>query len=411
MEAVTLPPGSTPVAAGQRIEALDVVRGVALLGIFLMNIEWFTRPLQENGSGLDPSAQGVDRLAAWLVYVFVQGKFWVLFALLFGTGHAVMATRAGDQARFRRTWTRRCATLLVFGILHALLLWPGDILAIYAVAGFALLALGDPGQRLRLWAGVGVCLGLGVLTVLGGWLLSTMPGDAEGMAGFGSGLRAEGDAAAAVYASGSYAAVVQQRASDFVSLALQSSVTVVPMALSLFLLGGWLLRSGRLHDVSAHRAWFARLAGWTLPTGLFLAALSLAVGDRFDVVTQTGPMTVAAGLMLLASLPMALAYLALLVLGLCLPGTSRWLAWLAPAGRMALTHYLLQSLLASSLFYGYGLGLWGELGRAAQVVLVLAIFALQAVASHWWLARYRFGPMEWLWRWASYGTRPPMRVT
>lgn len=405
-----LPGAFAPIDAAQRIHALDVVRGFALLGIFLMNIEWFTRPFQEMGSGIDPAAAGIDRSAAWLVYVFVQGKFWVLFSLLFGMGFAVMSTRGGHGAQFRRTYARRCAVLLVFGLLHALLLWPGDILHAYAIAGLLLMAFGEIGNRARLGLGIGVYAALAVLTAIGGALLSALPAETSAeFAKTGEEMEAAAAAAAQVYAEGGYWQIVLQRARDFGTMALQAAMMVVPTALSVFMFGAWLVRSGRMHDIHAQRGWFARLALWTIPAGLAFVALSVRVGTSFDGMREIGPMLLATGLMLLGNLPLALGYLALVVLGLGTPWLSRLLSWLAPAGRMALSNYLLQSLVASTLFYGYGFGLWGQVGRAGQVLLVFAVFALQVVASGWWLSRFRFGPMEWLWRWLSYGKRPPLR--
>src|SRR5690606_17527700 len=119
---------------------------------------------QQMGSGIDPAAAGVDLGAAWLVYVFVQGKFWVLFSLLFGMGFAVMSARGGHGTQFRRTYARRCAVLLAFGLLHAALLWPGDILHAYAIAGLLLLAFGEIGNRARLGIGLGIYAGLAALT-------------------------------------------------------------------------------------------------------------------------------------------------------------------------------------------------------------------------------------------------------
>ncbi|WP_238346046.1 DUF418 domain-containing protein [Luteimonas saliphila] len=423
MEAVTmdalrdvpppLPPplGLAPIDAAQRIQALDVVRGFALLGIFLMNIEWFTRPIQQMGSGIDPAATGADHAAAWLVYVFVQGKFWVLFSLLFGMGFAVMSTRGGHGPRFRRVYARRCAALLGFGLLHAILLWSGDILHAYAIAGVLLLAFGEIDNRVRLWLGAGLYAGIALLVVLAGLLLSALPADARaGFAEMADEMDATAAAAARVFAEGGYWQATAQRASDFATVSAQGLLMMLPLALAVFLIGAWLVRAGRMDDVRAQRGWFARLALWMLPLGGVFVALSLAIGTRFDGMREAGPMMLANGLMLLGSLPLALGYLALLVLGLGTPVLSRPLSWLAPAGRMALTHYLLQSLVASTLFYGYGFGLWGQVGRAGQVLMVLAMFALQVAASHWWLARFRFGPMEWLWRWIGYGTRPPMRI-
>src|SRR5690606_13945765 len=129
-----------PIDAPRRILALDAIRGFALLGIFLMNVERFTRPMQELGSGIAPGTAGPDHVVAWLVYVFVQGKFTVLLSLLFGMVFAVMSARAADAATFNRAYLRRCAVLLLYGVARGVLLWPGDILHSYAVAALFLLA-------------------------------------------------------------------------------------------------------------------------------------------------------------------------------------------------------------------------------------------------------------------------------
>ena len=404
-------PVAAPIDAAQRIQALDVVRGFALLGIFLMNIEWFTRPMQEMGSGIDPGATGIDRAAAWLVYVLVQGKFWVLFSLLFGMGFAVMSERGGHVPGFGRRYVRRCLVLLGFGVLHAVLLWPGDILHAYAVAGLLLLGLGGIGHRLGLWLGLAVYFGLAATLVLGGLVLAALPDEAAAaLVEMADELDAAAAAAARAMGEGGWWQATAQRMRDFGAAVAQAALMVVPMALSVFLVGAWLVRSGRMRDIGAHRAWFARLALWTIPVGLVFVAASVAVGTSFDGMRETGPMLLATGLMQMGSLPLALGYLSLLVLGLGVPGLSRLLSWLAPAGRMALSHYLLQSLVASTLFFGYGFGLWGQVGRGRQVALVFAVFALQVLASHWWLARFRFGPVEWVWRWLTYRQRPPMRI-
>ena len=345
------------------------------------------------------------------MHVLVAGKFWVLFSLLFGMGFAVMSSRGGHGAAFRGRYLRRCVALLGFGVLHAVLLWPGDILHAYAITGVLLLAFGEISNRARLVLGIGLYGAVALITALSGGLVSLIPaGEMGDLAAMAEKMEAAAATASQVYAHGSYFEVVAQRAGDLLSLSAQGLVMTVPMALGVFMLGAWLVRSGRVHDLASQRGFHARLALWMLPLGAAFVALAMAVGSSFNGMREMGPLMLATGLMMLGSLPLALAYFSLLALGLTTPGVSRVLAWLAPAGRMALTHYLLQSLVASTLFYGYGFGLWGELGRAAQVLLVLIVFALQVLASHWWLARHRFGPMEWLWRWLTYGEKPAMRV-
>src|SRR5690606_27920270 len=260
----------------RRILALDAIRGFALLGIFLMNVEWFTRPMQELGSGIAPGATGIDHAVAWLVYVFVQGKFWVLFSLLFGMGFAVVSAGAGDAKTVNTAYLRRCAVLLLFGVAHALLLWPGDILHSYAVAALILLAFGEMPDRKRLWLGIAIYAGVVLLSLLIGGVLAALPADAGEELAEASGLTREAAVAAArVYAHGDFVQVTAQRWRDFMRL-LESDVVVVPMAIGVFMIGVWLVRSGRMHDVAGQRAFFARMALYAIPAGLALVACSLA---------------------------------------------------------------------------------------------------------------------------------------
>ncbi len=408
MQTVT-EPALSPITAPERIEALDVVRGFALLGIFLMNIEWFSRPFQELGHGIPAGLMGADHAAAWFVYFFVQGKFWTLFSLLFGMGFAVMAERAKAAGRpFSAIYLRRSFALFAFGVVHALLLWPGDILHSYAIAALVLLGLHSIGCRVLLGLGVGLYVALAALALLSGLMLSVLP--AEQMAPMvkeAENARLAAAAAAQAYAQGGWLEVTAQRARDFLQ-ALSFDVAVVPSALGMFLLGAWFVRSGKIGDVAAHRGFFLALALIGLLLGLALTAWSTSIGLSFGLGGDPGRRYLAGGLLMLGALPLSLGYLALIALGLTVPAVERALAWLAPAGRMALTNYLLQSLIASLIFYGYGLAQWGQIGRAGQVVLVLAIFAVQLLLSRWWLSRWRFGPMEWLWRWLTYARRPAM---
>ena len=154
---------SSPIASSERIQALDVVRGFALIGIFLMNIEWFNRPIAELG-GLPTNAHGADFWAGYLIFILVQGKFWTMFSLLFGMGFAVMLTRAERAGRsFLVPYIRRIAALAVFGAMHHIFLWAGDILFSYAVAALCLLLL----LWARWWALLGLVLAGVVIAAAG----------------------------------------------------------------------------------------------------------------------------------------------------------------------------------------------------------------------------------------------------
>jgi uncharacterized membrane protein YeiB len=178
---------------------------------------------------------------------------------------------------------------------------------------------------------------------------------------------------------------------------------------SMFLLGVWFVRSGVMEDTAKHLAFFRKLALWGLPVGIGLGlltsfiAMSHTPGDRYD------GWGIARGLLMLGNLPACLGYVGLAVTMFHSRTALSRIRVLAPLGRMALTNYLMQSLICVTFFYGFGLGHWG-LPRAQQVLFVAVVFAAQIAFSRWWLVRFRYGPMEWLWRGFTYRQVPPRRI-
>ena len=413
LEAVT-----GPVTVRERVEVLDVLRGFALLGILLMNIEAFVGPLMESITGINPRFSGPDRWMDAAIYVLVQGKFITLFSLLFGMGFAVMLERANAAgASGSLIYARRLLALLGIGLVHALLIWSGDILLTYALLGFVLLLCfrRTPVSRLPKW---GVALNL--LPLLLVWAMAVLgtlaQQDPQAAAEFQKGMAAQAQEMATLidgerqaFGSGTYADAVAQRATDTGAM-LGFLVFFGPSLLGVFLFGAWFVRSGVIRDSAAHLPLFRRLrnigfalglplmlwATWSHPTTSF-SEFSLA-----SAAAQTAVQV--------ANLLMMLAYLSVVVLAMQEQAWAARLRWVAPAGRMALTNYLMQSLLCTLVFYGYGLGYFERLPRVWQPLFVLAVFVLQVQASRWWLARYRLGPVEWLWRWATYGKRPSQQI-
>lgn len=401
----TAPPFLQPLVPAERICAIDVLRGAALLGILLMNIEAFAGPLDLAFTGIDPRWRGLDYGADALVYVLVQGKFFLLFSLLFGAGFAVMEQRARAAGRgFAAFYLRRSLVLLLIGCCHAVLVWSGDILVIYALLSFLLLGCrGLPLATLPV-AGVlvyAVAVFLSALFALLVWL-AARGGNALDSAGS---LRLAQDIIQAqrqAYGHGSWSQATLQRIADLRHAAGGLLITG-PEVFGMFLLGAWFGRSGALAEPSRFPALYRRLRWAAMPLGLALVVASavwhpwLAPGE-FTVDTGLSYALAAAG-----SLLMCLGYL-----GWIMHGRAA-LGWLAAPGRMALTHYLLQSLLCTAVFYGYGLGAFERMPRAAQLLFALVLFAVQVVLSHAWLARFHFGPVEWLWRALTYLRLPPMR--
>lgn len=601
-----------PLPQAQRIEALDVVRGFALLGIFLMNVEWFNRPFASFSEGMPRGLTGLDWLVSWFVAYFVQGKFWTIFSLVFGMGFAVMLHRAEEAGRdFKRLYLRRVLALAVFGAAHFIFVWDGDILFTYAVAALLLMvvmygrprplligiavsagagvALDAPGffavtgglamagllalflrcekrvaldglpglrglrglreaqaplmalvllvpgtllcvaaaafwllpalgtalgtdlvpdlpleARLPLTLAGPITLGLGVLAwrhhppaeersvrlgatlyllaatvmTLAGLVqrfgpdpLAAPAGTASAQSTVSAASADSADSAASaaaavavaaavahsaasaanaasaaggtqkpsaktreeriaerdadraqrlaeyheekatetrVMSSGTYAEAVDFRARRFLKKAASDFGASV-LFIGMFLLGAWFVRSGVMARSSEHLPFFRRWALYGLPLGIGLGlagsliAMHHTPGDRLD------GWGIAQGLSMLGNLPACLGYVSLVVLMLHGGPRLACIRVLAPMGRMALTHYLAQSVLCAVFFHHYGLGQWG-LPRAQQVGFVIVVFAAQVAFSHWWLARFRYGPMEWLWRGFTYREQPRLRL-
>ena len=406
-----------PVAGRERVEVMDVLRGVALLGILLMNIEAFVGPLMESVTGVNPRFSGADRWMDAAIYVLVQGKFITLFSLLFGMGFAVMLERAnasGTTGTF--LYARRLLALLGIGLVHAILIWSGDILLTYTLLGFVLLLFfrRTPVSRLPKWGSALYVLPLLLTFAMAGMSMLAQQ-DPQAAAEFQKGMDAQAQQMAALvdgerqaYGSGSYSDAVAQRATDTGAM-LGFIVFFGPALLGVFLFGAWFMRSGVIRDSAAHLPLFRRLRNIGLGIGLPLMLWSTWTHPTmsFAEISMGSAAAQAAGQ--LANILMMLAYMSIIVLAMQQPAWARRLRWLAPAGRMALTNYMLQSVVCTLVFYGYGLGYFERLPRAWQPAFVLALFALQVVISRWWLARYRHGPMEWLWRALTYARRPAMQ--
>ncbi|WP_454831741.1 DUF418 domain-containing protein [Pseudoxanthomonas wuyuanensis] len=406
-----------PVAPAERIGTLDVLRGFALLGILLMNIEGFVGPLYETADGLNPRLTGADRSADGLIYFFVQGKFFTLFSLLFGMGFAVMSQRAAAAGRpFAGIYWRRGLVLLAIGLAHALLIWSGDILVTYALMSFLLLAFRDASGRTLLVVAVLAFLApLGLMMLFGalGSLMQATPELAarweQILAGQNQMLAAMIDGQRQAYGAGSFAEATVQRGKDL-GMALMNLMTLGPLVFAMFLLGAWFVKAGAIAAPAQFPRLFAGLRWIALPLGTALMLLSFWLQPTLDQTDIDLRFSTAFSLGMLGSALMCLGYAGWLIRGLQSPALAPPLRWLAPAGRMALTNYLGQSLICTLIFYGYGLGYFEQLPRAWQVPFALALFALQVLLSRWWLRHFRFGPMEWLWRTLTYLKPQPMRI-
>lgn len=377
-----------PVGASERIHILDILRGFALAGILLVNIAGFASPAFLPGYLPGDSLPWYDSLADFTILYLADGKFFTIFSFLFGLGFAVQMTRAEARGRSLLSfYPRRLLVLFLFGLLHASLFWVEDILRLYALLGFALLAFRRLSNRALLgWALFFLALGY-ALSLLHDPLQAWLPD-----------LAAPG---AAIYRAGTFLDVVSFQTRWGIFIFLQEAQTQAASVLALFLLG---LLAGRLRffeDLSAHRALLWRVLGLGLPAGLLLNLL-----DYWLEPAWLGNLA-----FILAALCLSAAYVSALSLFSLTERGARWLAPLGQAGRMALTNYFLQSVVCSVLFNGYGLGWYEKIGSAGQIGLTALLYVLQVIFSVWWMRYFHYGPLEWLWRALTYLQKPPFLRT
>lgn len=391
-----------PSADRERYELIDALRGAALAGVLLMNLGDFS--LFER---LDPAQRqalptaGFDRWAGLLLHVVAEGKAITVFSLLFGLGFAMQLERASrTEVDGLHLYVRRLSVLLAIGLLHACLLWSGDILLRYALLALVLLPFRHVSDRALLGIGLalGVCwpLATPLMSSLTSTLVSDKAMDAEQLAVFGS---------------GSYGATVAQNIA-VTAWTWLSSWGVIPFVFARFLLGYWagrkrLLQAPVQHRVLLRRIGLAAAAIGVVATLMVLVHAHLTPTDQVPVATH-GQIVAEIGRQI-GILGLGIAYACGFGLLWLQPAWQRGLRWLAPVGRMAVSNYLAQSVAGVLIFYGWGLGVGPRLGVAGILVAWVVLFAAQIVWSHWWLQRFRFGPMEWLWRALTYGHRPPMR--
>lgn len=385
--------GPTPSAERQRL--VDVLRGLALLGILIVNMELFSAPITEGWSTFDAPA---DRLAEGFVIAFTQGKFYLLFSLLFGYGLALQMERARSAgANLRPRYHRRMVGLLVIGLLHAVLLFSGDILVTYALLGLLLFTFRDKDDRVLLfWAAVIFFAGVVLLTAI--VIAASVTGDGTSVQ--------DTDAVRAAYAEGSLGDIITQRLRDLGLVAAFLPFGQWPGTMAAFLVGLVAGRRGLLANPAHHVRLYRRGLAWALPIGLVGGLTAGAVAVRQPGTT---PENLAFVLQIATAPALSIAYACALGLLFMRARSTRLWDLPAAAGRGSLSVYLAQSVLAGLVFLSYGLGLFGELGPAVTTPIAIAIWLALALAARWWFARYRQGPVEWLLRWATYGTRPALR--
>ena len=401
---------NAPTEQNERIESLDVIRGFAVLGILLMNIQSFS---MIGATYLNPTAieghQGTNYFVWYFCHLLADSKFMSIFSMLFGAGVVLMARR--QEKKGQAVWAlhyRRMLGLLIIGLVHAYGFWYGDILVPYAVCGSLVIFLWRLPVRWLVAASVFLILIGAALTALFGVAMLFLS-ESE-LAEVTASWRPSGDLVREELSAyrGDWMTQLRHRAES--SLVMQGFLlpTMIGWHVAgLMLLGMALFKAGFLSgDRSKPElaglaivgmvvglpliAWgihWNESSGWSLKQSLFFGMLPNYFGSTF----------------------VALSYIC--GIGLLLKSRLRTLitAALAPVGRMALTNYLMQTLICTTIFYGHGFAMFGRVDRLQQLGIVAGVWVFQIIFSKWWMSRFRIGPLEYLWRTATYSSLRPIR--
>lgn len=381
-----------PISFTDRIHEIDGIRGFALLGILMMNIMTFSTPMMQDGMEQQATERFTgqyNELTIFFINTFVTTNFYTMFSFLFGLGFYIFLSRAQNKVQSTNIlFLRRMGMLLIFGILHGVFLWYGDILWTYAVTGIFLLFFYKLSPKLNLIISIAILSVFTVFLLLMSILL------------FGVNIPVEGafslwfDMTETIH-HGSYSELITIN-STFLGISLTNIIFLVPNVLAVFLLGLYAAQKGIFNNLEKNKSLINKVAVIGLGLGL---PIKLLTGYA---VTYQSLDTAWAMLSMLSNTIggplMSLGYIALfLIIVRRLPVIVKLLQ---PVGQMALTNYIMQTVIMLIIFYGFNL--FNRVDAVYFVPIVVAVFIVQVIYSYLWMKVFRFGPLEWLWRTVTY---------
>jgi uncharacterized protein len=403
-------PQNAPVAPSERILSLDVLRGFAVLGILIMNIQSFA---MVEAAYFNPTAYGdLTGLNKWvwiLSHVFADLKFLSTFSILFGAGIVLMSTKA--EARGRRAagvHYRRTLYLIVIGLIHAYLLWCGDILVAYGLCALVVFLFRKVSPKWLLTIGLIATSVPFLLFLFFQWSLSSWTPEAyQNISLIWSPSRQMISQEIAAY-QGGWLQQMNHRVPASLAVQTFAFLTSLGWRAGGMMLIGMALFKWRVLTAERSNSFYLKLMAVASGVGFPIVAYGVISNFAADWSLEYS-MFLGSRFNYWGSLFIALAYVSAVMLACRLKRPEKLIHRLAAVGRMALTNYLMQTIICTAIFYGHGLGLFGQLERYEQILVVLAVWLFLLIVSPIWLRFFRFGPAEWLWRSLTYRRFQPMR--
>ena len=401
----------SPTEATSRYQSLDLIRGIAVAGILIMNIYAFANIYAYY---VNPKALGepstIDLITWFVTHIFADQKFYTLFSMLFGAGIMLMAQRAiANNTGATGLHYKRMFWLLCFGVLHAIFIWYGDILVTYAITGLWVYWFArNTTAKTKITVGsILIAIMVAMMTmfaVFGGDVPDEDMKDMIDMFAPSESFIAQ---ETAVYTS-TYSAQLDHRVNFFTT-----NLPMMALFFGLFRIGGSMLLGMGLYQLGILTAERSKSFYIKMMVICFLIGFGVLAYDNFLLIESNFSMNKAMlsfmSLNSFAAVFVALGYIGLFCLWVKSDKLQGFRKRLEAVGRMAFTNYISQSIICTLLFYSHGFGLFAQLDRYQLMIIVAVIFISQLIWSPWWLSRYRYGPLEWLWRSLSYGKLQPFK--
>ncbi|MEM9895919.1 MAG: DUF418 domain-containing protein [Bacteroidota bacterium] len=397
-----------PTQSNERYEVLDVLRGFALLGVMIANMAyhsgyWFLAKEDQAAFSFYKLGDSIT----WLIHFITEGKFYSIFSLLFGIGFGLQIQRAMERNRpFIGLFSRRLFMLLLIGIFHAILLFVGDILILYALLGFALLLFKKSGNKTLLGLAFTLPLIPLIKYAIEWYAVQGTPGSGEIVG------REMFDQIVLTYQTGSFIDIsitnffgyIFGRFPDLLFTGRYFKV------FALFILGFYIAKNRWFAQIPERKNQLKRIMIWCAAIGIPCNHV-LAQMMTTDAYYAMAPSGIIEPIVYTFGVPaLGMCYACGIALAFQKTKYKRFLTALAPLGRMALTNYLMQSLICCLIFKSYGLGLFGLVSPVFFTLIGISILIIQIIYSNWWLSRYQYGPAEWLWRSMTYGSMQPIKI-
>ncbi|MDG5788588.1 DUF418 domain-containing protein [Evansella sp. AB-P1] len=393
----------TPTLQNERIVKLDIIRAIALFGILMVNMKFFSTPiiqLESTNESLFTST--IDQISTWFIFIFAEVKFISMFSMLFGIGFLLFMERGEKKGiEVKSIFRRRLVVLLFIGLIHLLFLWHGDILVIYAIVGFALLSkrMKEPQTHLKsafIWIGVPTVL----MFLLAGLMFLANQAMTEEVQTMPPNISVE--EIIITYSEGTIGEIFIQRLED-ISLVYVGNIFLAAVVFGLFSFGMYLWKTGIFTKTEEQLPRIRKIAKVSFIIGL-LSLIVASLGKTFVDGGDSPWYFLQYGSLFIQGPAWSIFYVMSILLLLQKKGRFfKYSKYLQPVGQMALTNYLMQTIICTFIFYSYGLGLFGRVGPFYGILLTLGIYCLQIVWSNLWMKHFKFGPMEWLWRRLTYG--------